>query len=308
MTRKSSLLCIVIMAALLLPASSWAGVCDQTDDEILAMMEDLNVVLEARGMDIAIEQIDCFTIGNGRPSVRIHQQPFRWVPGDVRRAALGTDITFIVDDALDPVHAPTSIGTWPSLEIRSAMATWDGERCLSNLSLIENPSSGADITLFDEGFFLPPLFCPLPGGDLPGFPPIFLGVPIGVFSADIVHAGWYPAGCFGGGTLAFSVTFIFSGGDSNGDGYLDTALNEVYYNDAFGTTIPGFPWATGAALLPAIDVETVAFHESGHSLGIGHFGPPPSAVMNPVYAGPRQSPRPIDHAGMCTIWRKWPNR
>jgi hypothetical protein len=39
------------------------------------------------GLDIAVESIEFFTIGLGRPSNRIHQQPFRWVPNDPRRAA-----------------------------------------------------------------------------------------------------------------------------------------------------------------------------------------------------------------------------
>ena len=186
------------------------------------------------------------------------------------------------------------------------MATWDAPKCLKRVNVLERPSTGTDDTLFDEGVF-DPLFCPLAGGDLGGFPTIIFGVPLGVFAADIIHAGWYPAGCFAATTLAFSVTFTFAG-DANGDNYADTALNEVYYNDAFGTFFPLNPWATGGAPLPAIDVETVALHESGHSLGVGHFGPPPAAVMNPVYPGPQQSLLPIDKAGMCTIWAQWPRR
>ncbi|MFB3042414.1 MAG: matrixin family metalloprotease, partial [Candidatus Poribacteria bacterium] len=96
--------------------------------------------------------------------------------------------------------------------------------------------------------------------------------------------------------------------DINGDNYLDTALNEVYYNDTVGAKNEpraGFPWGINVQL-PGIDVETVAFHENGHSLGIGHFGPPPDAVMNPVYAGIRQSLFPEDHASMATVWASWP--
>jgi hypothetical protein len=66
---------------------------------------------------------------------------------------------------------------------------------------------------------------------------------------------------------------------------MDTALNEVYYNDNFGDpdgTSPDNPWVIDEEL-PGIDVETVALHESGHSLCVGHFGPPPKAVMNPVH-------------------------
>ncbi len=99
------------------------------------------------------------------------------------------------------------------------------------------------------------------------------------------------------------MTFIFVDGggnptDINGDNYLDSALNEVYYNDnfAWGIDVP----------LPGIDVETVALHENGHSLELGHFGPPPTAVMNPVYAGIRHRLLPIDRAGACAVWESWP--
>jgi hypothetical protein len=110
------------------------------------------------------------------------------------------------------------------------------------------------------------------------------------------------------------VTFIFDDPvtglptDINGDNRLDTALNEVYYNDNFGDPSgdrAGNPWGIDV-LLPGIDVETVALHENGHSLGIGHFGPPPAAVMNPVYAGIRHSPLAVDSAGMCSVFSSWP--
>ena len=306
---------LALVALMPLQQADGQALGDRSDAELIAMGEAYNEALAAAGYDIALAQIEFYTQGPGRPVdgdgtgrvVRILQEQFRWVPGDTRRAAAGNDITFIIDDALDPVHKPSSLGTWPSPEIRSAMATWDANRCLKRVNLLERPSTGADDTLFDEGIFFAP-FCLLPGGDLAGFPPIIPGVPSGVFAADIIHAGWYPALCFAPTTLAFSVTFTFIGGDANGDNYLDTALNEVYYNDAFGTIFPGDPWATGGAPLPAIDVETVALHESGHSLGVGHFGPPPTAVMNPTYAGPRQSLFPIDNAGMCTILPQWPRR
>lgn len=80
-------------------------------------------------------------------------------------------------------------------------------------------------------------------------------------------------------------------------------------NDNFGNPSgdrAGNPWSINVAL-PGIEVETVALHENGHSLGIGHFGPPPDAVLNPVYAGIRHSPLPADPAGMTAVWGSWPN-
>ena len=137
------------------------------------------------------------------------------------------------------------------------------------------------------------------------------------FLADTVEAGWLPRAFFeaaggpggGRGILAFTVTFIFTDDngvptDINGDNFLDTALAEVYYNDTFGDPTndrAGNPWGIDVAL-PGIDVETVALHKNGHALEIGHFGPPPVAVMNPVYGGIRHQLFGVDHAGMCTVW------
>lgn len=271
------------------------------DPEILAMMHDINEQLADMGLDLAVESIELFTIGNGRPSNRIHQQPFRWVSGDTRRAAQGNDITHMVNPAWGLATASGVSQPATETEIDASMATWNNQQQLRKVAIVKRPYPGGDVTFFD-GFF---------GG---GF-----GNP---FAADIVDAGWYPgafidavvcglpgSGC-GNNVLAFSVTFIFTGTDVNGDNYLDTALNEVYYNDIFGDPFgprPGNPWATGQPGLPSIDIQTVAFHENGHSLGIGHFGPPPAAALNPIYAGPRITPFPPDNAGMATIWNRWPN-
>jgi hypothetical protein len=47
--------------------------------------------------------IEFFTIGQGRPSNRIHQQFFRWVPNDARRAAQNkVDIVKRIDAGADP--------------------------------------------------------------------------------------------------------------------------------------------------------------------------------------------------------------
>jgi hypothetical protein len=170
------------------------------------------------------------------------------------------------------------------------------------VDLVKRSDSGADPDIFDSFF----------GFGREGNP----------FLADIVNAGWLPREFFeavggpggGRGILAFSVTFIFTEDDGtptdiDGNNKLDSALNEVYYNDTFGdrkTDRAGNPWGINI-VLPGIDVETVALHENGHSLGLGHFGPPPDAVMNPVYAGIRQSPLEADSAGMCAIWSSWPN-
>lgn len=287
------------LLALMAPAT-WA---QEGDPRVLGLMKQINQQLRAQGLNIEVNEIEFFTIGGGRANNRLHQTGSRWVPNDPRRLADGDNITYLVDLS----EGATASGLSPAATeaaIDRAFVTWNNvEKCLDNVDFIKRPDTGADPDIFDWYFGF--------GG---------FGDP---FLADIVNAGWYPKAFFdavggpggGNGILAFSVSFTFvnpatgAPSDLNGDNYLDVALNEVYYNDNFGNpggTRPTNPWGINIAL-PGIDVETVALHENGHSLDLGHFGPPPTAVMNPVYGGIRHEPLPIDHAGMCAVWSSWPN-
>ncbi len=283
------------------PASAQEG-----DPAVLSMMRDVNTRLRAAGKRVAIEQIEFFMIGGGRPSNRIHQEEFRWVAFDPRHAADGDNITYLVDQTFGATASGLTAAQTEAA-IDRALTTWNTrEICLRNVDIVKRSDPGVDVTIFDEFF--------------KGFDddPSVDGDPL---AADIVEAGFRPRAFFdavggpggGCGIIAFSVSFIFTDDkgnptDINGDNHLDTALNEVYYNNTFGqagTDRVNNPWAIDKPL-PAIDVETVALHENGHSLELGHFGPPPAAVMNPVYAGIRHLPLSVDHAGMCTVWSSWP--
>ena len=279
---------------------------EEGDPVILALMHDMNEQLAAMEMNIAVESIELFTLGRNRPSNRVHQQPFRWVPSDGRRFAQGDDITYMVVPTWGAATASGIPQAVTEAEIDAAMTTWNNEHQLRKVNIVKRPYSGGDVTFFD-GFF---------GG---GFG--------NAFAADIVNAGWYPgtffdlivcgvpgSGC-GNDVLALSVTFTFVDAngnltDVNGDNYLDIVLNEVYYNNLYGQAggpLADNPWTTGQPELPGIDIQTVALHENGHSLGLGHFGAPPVAVMNAEYAGPNITPDPADLAGMSTLWNRWPN-
>ena len=243
-------------------------------------------------------QIEFFT--SARPSGnRIHKSGFRWVANDSRRLADGENITYLVDQS-DGATASGLTNAQTEAAIDRALATWDASKCLKKVDIVKRADGGADPDIFDAFFGF--------GG---------FGNP---FLADIVNAGWLPPAFFdavggpGGahGILAFTVTFIFTDDagnptDINGDNMLDTALSEVYYNDNFGNPVPGDrlnnPWGININL-PGIDVETVALHENGHALELGHFGPPPAAVMNPVYAGIRHSPLPSMRRACVQMWER----
>ncbi len=274
---------------------------EPVDSVLLKKVLDVNQQLVARHLGVAIEAIEFFTIGRGRPGIRLHQAGLRWVPNDPRRLADGTNITYLVDQSAGATASGlTSAQTEAAMD--AALTTWANDPALKKVTIVKRADTGADPTIFDFFFGF--------GG---------LGNP---FLADIVEAGFLPRAFFeavggpGGGReiLAFSVSFIFTDDngiptDINGDNYFDTALNEVYYNNTFGdpgNDRVGNPWRINQAL-PAVDVQTVALHENGHSLELGHFGPPPAAVMNPVYAGIRQSPLAPDDAGMNAVWSSWPH-
>ncbi|MFW9778550.1 MAG: matrixin family metalloprotease [Candidatus Heimdallarchaeota archaeon] len=304
---KVSISLFLLTLSVLTVAYATAGPSGVGDPAVLAKMHGINDQLAEMGYNIAVEEIQFFTIGGGRPSNRIHQQPFRWVANDQGRLAQGNDITYLVDQS-DGATSSHLTSAQTEAAIDRSMTTWNDLLAMRKVDLVKRPDSGFDPDIFDSFFGF--------GGF--GFP----------FFADIVHAGWLPAAYFeavggpGGarGILAFSVTFIWTDDvtglptDINGDNYLDTALNEVYFNDNFGAPFDpanptwdrsGNPWGIDVPL-PGIDVETVSLHESGHSLGLGHYGPPPAAVMNPVYAGINQYPDPIDIAGMNIVWASWP--
>lgn len=249
------------------------------EDEILSVMQAMNDDLKAMWMDYRIESVDYLTVGQGRPSDRLLRQPFRWVAGDERRRAEDGRLSYLVDGSWGEETASGVSAAATAGVLSRAMSTWAADPCL-DFEVVERAWDGGDVTVTD--FFMA-------GGPL--------GDP---FAADVVFGGWLGADSFyfGPQTLAVSVTYVFVDRDSgeptdvDGDGRLDVALAEIYFNDSFD-------WTVGGA---GIDIETAALHEIGHALDLGHFGSPPAAVMNPVYNGTRRELAAIDHAGLCAVW------
>lgn len=251
--------------------------------DALSVMQAANVDLKAMWMDIRLESVEFYTIGQERAGARINRQPYRWVAGDSRRLAGASGLTYLFDGSWGEASASGVPRGALQAAVRRAGETWSDDSCLNGQPLSERTWGGGDVTVTD--YFTG-------RGDF--------GDP---FAADVVVGGWDADGpLFSADTVAMSVVFIFVQRDTgeptdiDGDGHMDVALNEIYFND-------NFVWQINAAT-PAIDVETVALHEFGHALALGHFGSPPVAIMNPVYSGRRHELLAIDHAGLCAVWSR----
>lgn len=290
-----------VLALSLLAPAAWAAPAGEGDPVILAKMHQINQQLREKGLNIALSSIELFTIGERRPPNRIFQTDVRWVPNDARRRADGTNLTYLVDVS-DGATTSGLSAEQTEAAIDRAMGIWEQAKCMKKLPLLKRPDTGADADVIDA----------LLGFGEEGDP----------FLADIVFAGWYPAALFdtlspGSSHFVLAFTAVFSfidpvtglPTDINGDNYEDAAYGELYFNDHFGTpggSRAGFPWGLDVNL-PGIDTQGVALHESGHALGLGHFGPPPSAVMGAIFVGPRRALEPVDNAALCTLYSSWPN-
>ncbi|WP_141691611.1 zinc metalloprotease [Rhodohalobacter halophilus] len=209
----------------------------------------------------------------------------QWVPGDERRNADGNRLTHLVYTPFGVANG--TIDAEPYID--SSFETWN--------NLMNN--SGPEIVKVPDTGIFPSALLSL--GGVQGDP----------FVADIVTLGFLPGSIFdlvlgpgaSGGVLGVAFTFNWTGTD-------EVAIKEVWYNDSF-------PWATDGSP-GAVDIETVALHENGHALGMGHFGKisitesngklhvSPRAVMNASYLGPVRSPLGTDRAAYNSIYGNWP--
>lgn len=122
--------------------------------------------------------------------------------------------------------------------------------------------------------------------------------------------------------VTFTFVFVAPDGaptdvDGDGNGNNDTAFKEVRFNDAFDWTVD----ADGDAQ----DIQTVALHENGHVLELGHFGKvhatfnqgegndrlgelhvSPCAVMNAVNLGTQRDLLGTDTGAFCGQFGSWP--
>lgn len=278
----------------------------------VAMLKRVNAGLAARHTKFQVDHAEWVTRDDAQEAGQIvfandrgnKHTGAHFVAGDPRRGH-GNVITYLVDQSDGATHTGVALtNAQTEAAIDREMHTWDVTTTCSKFPIIKVNDSGDDPDLIDG---------------LVGFGSI--GTPF----ADITHAGWLPAGFFdlfapNGSQFILGITFTFIFVDDNGnptdinhDGEQDTAFHETYYNDAF-------EWGIDTDNSTAIDVETVALHESGHGLDQNHFGRifatlsnqrlhfAPQAVMNAAISIQKHSLLGTDIAGHCSIWGSWPNR
>ncbi|MBN3519213.1 hypothetical protein JYB62_04295 [Algoriphagus lutimaris] len=221
----------------------------------------------------------------GSKQMNFHFNPDRKIFGT-------SDMSYYIDEARSSSTISTSDATGA---LENAARTWEEVSC-SEMGMYRTPieADPYGIVAFLFGF--------------PSIPDVV---------ADVSNLGFMPAEFFdllapGGSNFILAVTFTFSYGgepDLNGDGKIDSALKEIYYND-------NFPWAADGG---QIDLETVALHEMGHGFDQAHFGTgfikkngefqfSPRAVMNASYSGIQHEIYRTDNAGHCGIWATWPSK
>lgn len=225
----------------------------------------------------------------------------RWVPGDDRRDGR-TTLAYTVDQTFATASgAAGPVDGEP--EIDASFDTWNAVQC-SDLTVEKQADPGS----IPSGILV--------GGETEGL--------------DIGEVGFLPGAIFdallgpGASEQVLGVTFTFvfvedgTPTDVDGDGNNDTAFKEVWYNDAFD-------WTADAAAAGQ-DVQTVALHENGHTLELGHFGKihatfnqgegndrpgrlhvSPRAVMNALVLGPQRELLGTDRGAFCGQFGSWPN-
>lgn len=268
-------------------------------EDAIAMV---NAQLAEEGLGFALDKVEYVTRSGADFSGqtvfrndRTKRLTSRWVPSDERRAADGDNITQLTFDVFADANfgTPAQVDGEPSID--ASFDTFQNTRC-SSLNIVKRPDSGV-----------------LPSA-------IFGGDP---FLADISTIGFLPGFIFDAvlfpgaseNVLGVTFTFIFIDGpggpptDIDNNGLTDTALKEIWYND-------DFLWTTNGG---GVDIETVALHENGHALEMGHFGRiartnrngklhvSPRAVMNAVILGDLRELLGTDNAAFCGNFAQWPN-
>jgi hypothetical protein len=294
-------------------------------------LERINVKLAARGSNFRFATAEVIYAAKAYEAQsatviiandRTHQLASQWVEGDPRRDGR-VGITYAIDPQLQtsltgiPFPVPVAengtgirLTTQAELDgyLEEGMQAWRDRKCSDAPIERVAVAAGTDPDFLDDLFLTGS--APSANYEQP---------------ADLVQAGWQPAEFFDAVAedgsefiLGVTFTFIFTDAadnptDINGDGRGDVALKEIYYNPTFVWTNRGAPGF--------IDFFSVIAHETGHGLGLAHFGKvfvtkkdaadgiqvadvkyAPKALMNAVYVQGRDEIRGTDNGSFCQLW------
>lgn len=241
----------------------------------------------------------------------------RWVPGDPRRAGrIGVTYAFDTRNTgpfARNVNGVPGIRSLPFAEIEplleEGLSSWRNQQCSkAPINRVAVPA-GVDPDFIDQLFL----------GDDGGRPYAQL--------SDLVQGGWQPstfftalAGPMGNNIIGVAFTLVFADAageptDIDRDGNDDTGLVEIFYNSRF-------LWATDGSL-GAVDFFSVIAHETGHGMGLAHFGKvfvtrqdaadglqvadvkyAPKSLMNASYITGRSEITGTDRSSFCQIWAR----
>lgn len=298
------------------PALALSSATQTSPSLVAAGLDALNRALAERGSTLRVARAEYVTVSE--PTAAFAESPnhvvfaadhqlrldSRWVPGDPRRGGR-TDVSYVVSRAL--IGAPTSGGGFLDAEpaIVASFDTWEGIGC-SGLAIAQNPDTyalpslllaGGDPTLADIGEV----------GFVPG---ALLDAALGEGASDNVIGVTF--------TFVFIVPSTGAPTDIDHDNRLDTGFKEVWYN-------ADMSWATSGVPSDGTDIQSIALHENGHALELGHMGLvhatfnqgrgndrlgilhlSPRSVMGAFYLLPMRVPQRTDIGAYCGNYASWP--